>query len=69
MHLCKQNDEFMWQQMYTPINVENCRMRKKEWIYLVIFCFILTWAAVNNLKIIHKITKKFPDCKIHGLCG
>lgn len=48
MHLCKQNDEFMWQQMYmyTP-NVENCRMRKKR---MNLFSYFLFYSYLSCSK-------------------
>ena len=50
-------------QLYTP-NVER-RTRKKHESVLVISCIILTW-IYGKLPKIQILTKKFPDCKIHG---
>ena len=45
-------------------NVER-RTRKKHESVLVISCIILTW-IYGKLPKIQILTKKFPDCKIHG---
>ena len=50
-------------QLYMP-NVER-RTRKKHESVLVISCIILTW-IYGKLPKIQILTKKFPDCKIHG---